>query len=240
MASNPGIQAAAAAALSLVTDGMRVGLGTGRAASAFIAALGARCRGGCAIHGVATSRASAELAQAAGIPLLELEAVDRLDLTVDGADEVAPNLDLIKGWGGALVRERIAAAASARQVIVVGAEKLVRMLGERGRVPVEVLPAGLAFVERRIRALKLLPVLRMDHDSRLPFVSDNGNLILDCAPPAPMQDGAEARRLEAALLAIPGVVDTGLFLGTADLVLVGHPDGRVEPLARPGGKEARA
>ncbi len=127
------VDAAASKALELVVDGARVGLGSGRAASAFISMLGARVRAGLRASGVATSRASALRARGAGIPLIEL-GDGPLDLTVDGADQVAPNLALVKGWGGALVRERIVAAASARQVIIVGVDKRVHALGERGRV----------------------------------------------------------------------------------------------------------
>ena len=126
-----GARAAAMRALDLVGDGHRVGLGSGRAAAAFIAALGERVRAGLAVVGVATSGATARQARELGIPLAELDEAE-LDLTVDGADEVAPNLDLVKGRGGALVRERIVAAASKRQVIIVGSEKIVGRLGERG------------------------------------------------------------------------------------------------------------
>ena len=128
--TGPAVQAAAEAALALVGDGAVVGLGTGRAASAFIALLGARTRLGFAVSGVATSQDSAREAVEAGIPLVDLIEELELDLTVDGADEVTPNLDLMKGWGGALVRERIVASASRRQVIIVGNEKLVQRLGE--------------------------------------------------------------------------------------------------------------
>jgi ribose 5-phosphate isomerase A len=232
-ADAPGIRAAAERALALVQPGMRVGLGSGRAASAFIELLGERCRGGLDVRGVATSQATARLARKCGVPLLEADGVKGLDLTVDGADEVAPNLDLVKGWGGALVRERIVAAASRRQVIVVGPEKLVERIGERGRVPVEIIPLAQALAAERIRELGCSSSLRVEGKGREPLVTDNGNLILDVAPRAPLADGAAARQFEAALLAIPGVVDTGLFLGTADAVLVGHPDGRVEELRRP-------
>ncbi|HMU61459.1 MAG TPA: ribose-5-phosphate isomerase RpiA [Gemmatimonadales bacterium] len=234
-AHDPAVQAAAEQALALVAEGMCVGLGSGRAASLFIERLGAQCRAGLSVRGVATSRASAEIALVSGVPLIALEAVELLDLTVDGADEVAPNLDLIKGWGGALVRERIVAAASKRQVIVVGTEKLVPALGARGKVPLEVVPFGRALVERRVRALGMAPALRMVEGGPQPFMTENGNLILDCVPAEPMPDGDAARRLEQVLLAIPGVVDTGLFLGTADQVLVGHSDRHVEVLRRPGG-----
>jgi ribose 5-phosphate isomerase A len=158
-----------------------------------------------------------------------------LDLTVDGADEVAPNLDLVKGWGGALVRERIVAASSRRQVILVGPEKLVERLGQRGRIPVEVIPLARGLVSRELRRLGLTPAVRQ-RDDGAPAHTDNGNLTLDCAPASPLVDGPAARALEAAILAVPGVVDTGLFLGTAERVLVGHPDGRIDVLTREGAR----
>jgi ribose 5-phosphate isomerase A len=222
----------AAAAIDLIPDGARIGLGSGRAASAFIAKLGQRCRAGLRVSGVATSRAGEELARQAGIPLIDLGVGGPLDLTIDGADEVTPNLDLVKGWGGALVRERIVAAASHRQVIVVGEEKLVRCLGERGRIPVEVIPLAEWLVVGALKALALTPTRRTDAIGSQPFHSENGNIILDCAPAEPLGNAQAATALHRALRAIVGVVDTGLFLGTASLVLVGHPDGRVDTLSR--------
>jgi ribose 5-phosphate isomerase A len=226
------LSAVAARALDLVEDGAAVGLGSGHAAAAFIAALGARVRAGLRVTAVPTSEASATLARAAGIPLIALGEDLELDLTVDGADEVAPDLDLVKGRGGALVRERIVAAASRRQVILVGPEKLVRALGERGPIPVEVIPFARGPVLRRLRALGLRPTVRRDAAGDTPFATENGNLTVDCGPAAPLADGRAARALDAVLRAIPGVVDTGLFLGTAERVLVGHADGRVEVLVR--------
>jgi ribose 5-phosphate isomerase A len=227
-----GIHAAATQALELIADGARIGFGSGRAAAAFIALLGARTREGLEVSGVATSAAAADLARQAGITLIDLGEETRLDLTVDGADEVAPNLDLIKGRGGALVRERIVAAASARQVIVVSEHKLVPRLGARAPLPVEVIPFARGVATRELRALGLVPTLRMDRTGRQPLVTENGNLTLDCAIAEPPGSGAAARALERALLAIAGVVDTGLFLGTAELVLVGCSDGRVDTLRR--------
>src|SRR5262249_1340051 len=220
-------------AVGLVADRAKVGLGTGRAASAFVDALGTRVREGLRIVGAATSEATARQARALGIEMIELDEDVILDLTVDGADEVAPNLDLVKGWGGALVRERIVAASSRRQVILVGPEKLVERLGQRGRIPVEVIPLARGLVARELRALGLTPTVRLGADGAQ-FHTDNGNLTLDCAPRAPLADGAAARTLESAILAVPGVVDTGLFLGTAERVLVGHPGGRVEVRTRGG------
>ena len=223
------LDAVATRALDLVTDGARIGLGSGRAAACFVAALGVRVRAGLRVTAVPTSAGTARQARDLGIPLVELDEDLELDLTVDGADEVAPNLALVKGCGGALVRERIVASASRRQVILVGHGKLVRALGERGRIPVEVVPFARGPVTRRIRALGLRPSVRPGEDGRA-LVTENGNLMLDAAPAAPLADGDAARALQAALRAIPGVVDTGLFLGTAERVLVGHPDGRVDVL----------
>jgi len=224
------LRAVAAHALDLVVDGTTIGLGTGRAAAAFIAALGVRVRDGLRVCGVPTSTASADQARALGIPLVELDGDVELDLTVDGADEVAPNLDLIKGWGGALVRERIVAAASRRQVILVGEEKLVRALGARGRIPVEVIPLARGVAGRALARLGLAVTVRARDDGAA-LVTENGNLTLDCAPAAPL-DPVAARALEAAVLALAGVVDTGLFLDTAERVLVGRSDGAVDVLQR--------
>jgi ribose 5-phosphate isomerase A len=152
---------------------------------------------------------------------------------VDGADEVAPNLDLVKGRGAALVRERIVAAASKRQVILVGSDKLVRRLGERCPIPIEVIPFAAEQVAGRIKELNLVPTLRIDATVRR-VITENGNVILDCAVREPLPDGAAARALESAVLSIPGVVDTGLFLGTAERVLVGYADGHVETLSHTG------
>ena len=231
-ATDPGVAAAAARAALLVEDGAKVGLGSGRAASAFIAALGALVERGFSVAGVPTSEPSARLARSFGIPLIEIDEHLELDLTVDGADEVAPNLDLVKGRGAAFVRERIVAAASRRQVILVGADKLVPVLCARRGFPVEVIPLGRGLVMRRLRAIGLGPSERLDAEGAAPLVSVNGNLIFDCAVAAPLPDGGAARSLDAAVRAIPGVVDTGLFLGTAERVLVGHADGRVEVLGR--------
>jgi ribose 5-phosphate isomerase A len=231
---DPAMRAVAARALDLIGGGALVGLGSGRTASVFVRMLGARVRDGLSVTGVPASAETAALAREAGIPLVSLSGIELLDITVDGADEVAPNLDLMKGHGGALVRERIIASASRRQIILVGADKLVRRLGERFAVPVEVMPFAVGPVTRAIRAAGLRPGVRMDASGGRELVNENGNLTLDCALPAPLADAHAARALEASLLAMPGVVDTGLFLGTAERVLVGYPDGRVDTLLRDG------
>lgn len=208
-------------ALGLVRDGARVGLGSGRAAAAFVRALGARVREGLRVAGVPTSEETAALAREVGIPLVELDRTP-LDLTVDGADEVDPNLDLVKGWGGALVRERIVAAASRRQVILVTPDKLVPRLGTRGSLPVEIVPFARPLCEARLEALGCRPRLRTapGREGR-PVITDNGHLILDCGID-PVDDPAA---LDRAIRAIPGVVDTGFFLGTAERVLVAEAGG---------------
>jgi ribose 5-phosphate isomerase A len=201
-------------ALELIEAGQTVGLGTGRAASAFIERLAERVKAGLRIRGVPTSERSARLAQGLGIPLVGLEEAGTLDLCVDGADEVDPRLDLIKGYGGALVREKIVAASARKLVILVGPEKLVPALGARGRLPVEVVPFGLSLAMRRLRALGCEPRLRMEGVA--PYLTDNGNHILDCGI-RPLEDAA---RFESELKAIPGLVGSGLFLGMADVVIV--------------------
>src|SRR5262245_1859839 len=226
---DPGVEKAAASALDWIADGMRIGLGTGRAAETFLDLLADRLRSGLRIVGVPTSEATAARARSLGIPLGALDDDDAdLALTVDGADEVAPNLDLVKGFGGALVRERIVAAASRRQVILVGHDKLVDRLATRGRIPIEVVPFACGLVMRRVRALGLDPIVRLTDGRR--FVSDNGNRMIDCGIATPLADARAARVLGADLRAIRGVVDTGLFLGTAERVMVGHPDGHVDVL----------
>jgi len=166
-----------------------------------------------------------------GVPLTTLDEAPILDQTVDGADEVDPQLNLIKGYGRALVREKIVAAASRQLVILVGQEKLVPSLGSRRRLPVEVVPFGLSFVTRRVMDLGLqgTPAQR---DGRL-FVSDNGNHVLDLE----IGPDVDARGLEASLRSIPGVIGTGFFLGMADVVLVGTPGDflLVEERQRDGG-----
>jgi ribose 5-phosphate isomerase A len=231
-ATEPGVLAAAAKAAELVTDGARVGLGSGRAASAFITALAGRARRGLHVSGVPTSEASERMARSLGIPLIEIDEETLLDLTVDGADEVSPNLDLVKGRGAAFVRERIVAASSRRQVILVTPEKMVPVLCANDPFPVEVIPMGAGLATRRLKALGLKPVLRRDPKADGPFVSVNGNLIFDCGVSRPLAEPGLARTLETAVCRIPGVVDTGLFLGTAERVLVGHPDGHVEVFKR--------
>ena len=207
---------AAQAALEWVRDGMKLGLGTGRAASAFVEALGARVKDGLEITGVPTSDATAELARGLGIPLARLEEVGSLDITFDGADEVDGRLDVIKGYGAAMVREKVVAKSSETLIILVGPEKLVSQLGERGRLPIEVLPFGVALVRSELAKLGLDAELRVDARSET-LITDNGNWILDAKLDPPL----DAHALESAIVALPGVLGTGFFLGMADAVLIG-------------------
>jgi ribose 5-phosphate isomerase A len=202
-------------ALEFVSDGDAIGLGSGRASSAFIRLLGERVRAGLKVRGVPTSRASEELAREVGVPIVSLADAMPLAVTIDGADEVDPFLNLIKGYGRALVREKVVAVASRRLVILAGKEKAVGALGERGRLPVEVLPFALPLCLARLSDLGLLPV-PVEEGGAL-FVSDNGNHILDCGT-GPIGD---PRALDLGLRVVPGVVGTGLFLGMADVVLFG-------------------
>jgi ribose 5-phosphate isomerase A len=207
------------AAAKLVPDGSLVGLGSGRAALHFVEALAVRVRDGLRVRGVPTSTGTADVAKRGGIPLVTLDDVDSIDLTIDGADEVDRSLNLIKGLGGALIREKIVATASRRLIIVVGDEKLVPVLGARGVLPVEVVPFAQSFCEKRLKAIGLPTRLRTGPAG--PFITDNGNRILDCTVSAI----ANPSELELTLRAIPGVVGTGLFVGMAESVLVQKADG---------------
>jgi ribose 5-phosphate isomerase A len=205
-------------ALRFVRPGHTIGLGTGRAASAFIRALGAS---GMNVRGVPTSKASEELGRSLGIPIVTLEEAGKIDTDFDGADEVDRRLNLIKGYGGALVREKIVVASSRRFIVLVGEEKMVPKLGHRGSLPVEVVPFGVPLATRMIKALGLRPRVRENQGNQ--FITDNGNLILDCGVKAI----ANPARLDRDLREIPGVVGTGLFVAMANIVLVGESSGKI-------------
>jgi ribose 5-phosphate isomerase A len=217
-------------AIDFISDGDVVGLGSGRASMAFIRLLGERVQSGLRVRGVPTSQASADEAVGVGIPLVSLAEGMPLAVTVDGADEVDPKLNMIKGYGRALVREKIVAAASRKLVILVGPGKEVQVLGEKRKLPVEVVPFALPLAELRIRDLGCIPV-PWEVDGKLAF-TDNGNHILDVQL-GPLENPA---KFENQLLAIPGVVGTGLFLGMADAVLIGNDEFRLvsEKLRSPG------
>lgn len=214
-------RAAAERALDLAASGMRLGLGTGSTADAMLDALAERLRDGRLrdIVGVPTSEATACRAASLGIPLATLDREPRLDLTLDGADEVDPRLDLVKGLGGALLREKIVAASSSRMVVMADDSKRVGRLGERAPIPVEIVAFGQALVARRVRELGGEPSLRLGAGGR-PFVTDEGHAILDCR-----FGPFDAPALAAALSAVPGVVEHGLFVGLATHVALAGPGG---------------
>jgi ribose 5-phosphate isomerase A len=216
----------ACAALELVEDGMRLGLGTGRAAEAFIRRLGERVAAGLRVEAVTTSDRSEQLAAEVGIVRRDLAALPELDLAFDGADEVTPELGLTKGRGGALVRERIVAHAARRFVVLVTPDKLVSRLGERFPTPVVVVPFAGPTAARELVAMGAAVASRRAASGE-PFRTDDGALVLDAAF-GPMD---EPGRIADALRAIPGVIDHGLFLAMASLVLVGEADAVVRMVA---------
>ena len=226
---------AAARALEDVRDGMKLGLGTGSTARHFVDLLGERVRAGLNVVGVPTSEATRAQAQSCGIALTTLDETPQLDLTVDGADEIDPALNLVKGGGGALLREKIVAAASGRMTVIADTTKWVATLG-RFPLPIEVMPFGLGATRTAIaRTLESLGcpaelVLRKGGDG-LAFVTDGGHWIVD----AKCQRIADAGRLAAALNAIPGVVEHGLFIGLASKVILADPAG-VRIIERPVGR----
>jgi len=208
---------AAARSLQFVQDGMTVGLGTGSTAAHAIRELGARVRAGWRLRGVPTSERTAALARAEQIPLVSLDDVAEIHVTIDGADEVLASGDAIKGAGGALVREKIVASVSRRVVFIADASKLVTRLGGHP-VPVEVVPFGAAVVQRRLAGLGFDARLRLDA-SQQPFRSDNGNYIVD----ARLLAGATLPD-DHTLRAIVGVVEHGLFRGFAHHIVIGRGD----------------
>jgi ribose 5-phosphate isomerase A len=216
--------AAAAAAVELVTPGMTIGLGSGRAVWKVVELLGER---EAPLRAVAASSRTDELARAAGIEVIELDGSSQLDLVLDGADEVDASLRLIKGGGGALLREKIVVSAARRFVVVAETRKRVSRLGEGFRLPVEVVKFAWRDTRRRLGALLPDAELRLREDGES-YVTDEGHFILDCTLPA----DADLDTLDAQLKRIPGVVEHGLFIGLADQALLGRPDGTVEMLER--------
>lgn len=221
---------AARAAVQLVQDGMALGLGTGSTASVMLDELAKRMRAeGLKVRGVPTSEATQQLARVLGVPLTTLDDEPRLDLTLDGADEVDPRFRLIKGLGGALLREKVVASASKRVCIMVDEGKRVARLGSKAPVPVEVMRFAWKPVQDRLRALGSQPALRVAPDGGA-FLTDNGNLILDARFP---QGIGHPEELERALNDIPGVLEHGLFLGLCTEVAWGSAGGaRVERAPR--------
>ncbi len=217
--------AAAERALSYVESGMRLGLGTGSTAAKFVELLGAKVKSGLAIVAVPTSEATRQQAERLGIPLTTLDETPFLDLTIDGADELDEHLRLIKGGGGALLREKIVATASERTIIIADASKKVATLG-KFPLPVEVVKFGLQATINMIEGLA--HEAGLDGDLRVrqaaggqSFVTDSGNYILDCA----FNAIPDPEALEDILRSVPGVVESGLFIGIADVAIIGGPAG---------------
>ncbi len=214
-------QRAAAAAAELITDGMILGLGTGTTASYLVQILGERVRQGLRIQGVPTSEATRQLAIAEGVPLTTLEEQPVLDLCLDGADEVDPDLNLIKGGGGALLREKIVASAARQRIIMVDVSKCVDCLGAFP-LAVEVIPFGWEVTRRQLEQFGGVPTLRQ-REGR-PFVTDQGHYIIDCA----LSRIEDVPKLNHQLNQLPGVVENGLFVDMTDRLIIGSPDGITE------------
>jgi ribose 5-phosphate isomerase A len=213
-------RAAATRAAEAVQHGMVVGLGSGSTAEFAVEALAARIATGLRITGIATSEKTASLARSLGVPLTDFAAHRRIDLTIDGADQIERGtLNLVKGLGGALLREKIIASASGRMIVVADETKLVDRLGGKTPLPVEIVIFGHEAVLDRLAASGFAPVLR--RAGQVPFVTDGGHYIADCRIAA-MPDPAE---LEAQLARIAGVVESGLFIGLSTKVFIGRPGG---------------
>ena len=213
--------AAAESAAAQVANGMIVGLGTGSTATLAVEVLGRRVREGLQIIGIPTSERTSTQARALGIPLTSLGEKSEIDVTIDGADEVEEvTLNLIKGYGGALLREKIVACASKRLVIVIDNSKLVSCLGSRGPIPAEVVPFGWQATERRLADLGARTSLRRTPDGE-PFLSDGGHYILDCE----FNPIVSAVRLARELDHVVGLVEHGLFIGLTSEVCMAEPTG---------------
>ncbi len=213
-------QAAARKAVDFVQDGMIVGLGTGSTAKHMVRALGEKVRAGMRVSGVPTSRETAELAKQVGVTLLDTDDRWDIDLAIDGADQVDPQLNLIKGGGGALLKEKIVAASAKTFIVLVDHTKRVPVLGGTFPLPVEVVPFGWGSTARKIERVTQAPVVLRTRDGQ-PFRTEAGHLIVDVH----IDRIDRPNELESALNLIPGVVETGLFVGRTDLLIVGTPEG---------------
>jgi ribose 5-phosphate isomerase A len=222
---------AARRALDFIDEGMVVGLGSGSTATFFIKLLGERVKRGLRIRGIPSSRSSETLAKSLSIPIIDFQQCGEIDVAVDGADEIGPKLELIKGGGGALLREKIVASASKRFVIVADASKLVDRLG-RFPLPVEVIPMASPLVAKRLSDLSIHPTIRrLENGSE--FITDQGNLILDC------ECGAieDPEKLAASIRKIIGVVEHGLFLNMANVALIAN-ESEVKEINAPGAQSS--
>jgi ribose 5-phosphate isomerase A len=216
-------KAAGVYAADFVKQGMTIGIGSGSTVQWFIEELGKRVRQGLMLTAVPTSRTTAQLASQVGIPLIDLSNIDRLSVTVDGADEIDPQGQLIKGGGGALLQEKIVAAASEKLLIIADGSKLVESLG-KFPLPVEVIPFAHRQVQRAIFHSNICKKITLRQAAGKVFVTDHHNYILDCE----CEEISNASALNISLHLIPGVVETGLFPGMADQSIIGYDDGRVE------------
>jgi len=218
-------------AAELVRDGMRLGLGTGSTVHFTIVRLAERIRDEkLSVRCVPTSVDTETKARGLGIPLATLDEVEAIDLTIDGADEIDGRFDMVKGGGGALLREKVVASISREEAIVVGASKVVARLGATFPLPVEVVPFARSTVARALARLGCEPALRSS--SGRTYVTDNGNWILDCRFAGGI---ADVPSTEKRIAAIPGVVESGLFVGLAHVLFVGKPDGTCEVRRKPDG-----
>jgi ribose 5-phosphate isomerase A len=213
-------KAAAIKAVEFVRNGMVVGLGTGSTAKHLLAVLGEQVRAGMKLRGVPTSQETASLARQAGIPLIDSENRWEIDVAIDGADQVDPEFNLIKGGGGALLREKIVAASAKQFIVMVDHTKQVPVLGGPFPLPIEVIPFGWGSTAREIESLTKSRIVLREHNGA-PFKTEAGNLILDAHIDRIDRPG----ELETALNLIPGVVETGLFVGRTNILIVGTPQG---------------
>jgi len=213
--------AAAMESVRLIRDGQVVGLGSGSTAELAIIEIGKRIQNEkIEIIGIPTSKRSESVGKDSGIKVSSLDEHDVIDITIDGADEVDPNLDMIKGLGGALLREKLVAKATLNEIIVADESKMVHQLGTKAPLPVEVIQFSNVHIGRKISSLGCIPKLRKMNGE--PYITDNGNCILDCSFEKGITD---ANELDEKMKSIPGIVETGLFIAIADVVIIGNANG---------------
>lgn len=229
MSENSPLRLIGERAADLIQSGMIVGLGTGSTAEAMIHALGRRVANGLTVTGVTTSERTSALARSLDIPLMSIDEIDTLDICIDGADEIDPNLDIVKGRGGALLWEKLTARRAKRYVIIASSEKLVIQLGTRMPLPIEIIPHGWRHTSQALLPLGLTANLRMNADGT-PYITDGGHYIVDC-----LTDGiTNPRQLATDIKLLIGVVDHGLFVDMVDLALTVNVEGTILETTRPG------
>ncbi|MEJ7838245.1 MAG: ribose-5-phosphate isomerase RpiA [Thermomicrobiales bacterium] len=229
MSENSPLRLIGERAADFIQSGMIVGLGTGSTAEAMIHALGRRVANGLTVTGVTTSERTSALARSLDIPLMSIDEIDTLDICIDGADEIDPNLDIVKGRGGALLWEKLTARRAKRYVIIASSEKLVIQLGTRMPLPIEIIPHGWRHTSQALLPLGLTANLRMNADGT-PYITDGGHYIVDC-----LTDGiTNPRQLATDIKLLIGVVDHGLFVDMVDLALTVNVEGTILETTRPG------